>query len=93
MLWYVKIMRNFCKLIFKSTFFYSVHCSYDHFQGKAELRCPVCKKEWSYTEVRTLAKLTPEEQQFFEETLANNATRKIVDIKNVSMVFITPFYS
>ncbi|XP_039509758.1 E3 ubiquitin-protein ligase ARIH2-like [Pimephales promelas] len=50
--------------------------------GKAELRCPLCSEQWSYTEVRTLAKLTPQEQQYFEETLANNATRKIVDIKN-----------
>ncbi|KAG1935585.1 E3 ubiquitin-protein ligase RNF19B [Pimephales promelas] len=58
------------------------YCRVQLDQGKAELRCPKCEKQWSYTEVRTLAKLTPEEQQYFEENLANNATRKIVDIKN-----------
>ncbi|XP_067292720.1 E3 ubiquitin-protein ligase RNF19B-like [Pseudorasbora parva] len=51
-------------------------------QGKAELRCPLCNGLWSYTEVRKLAKLTTEEQQFFEETLAKNATRKRIDINN-----------
>ncbi|XP_052453221.1 E3 ubiquitin-protein ligase RNF19B-like, partial [Carassius gibelio] len=50
--------------------------------GKAELRCPECNDLWSYTEVHKLAKLTPEEQQFFEETLAKNAAKKIADIKN-----------
>lgn len=58
------------------------YCRVQLGQGKAELRCPVCKKQWSYAEVRTLAKLTPEEQQYFEETLGNNASRKIADIKN-----------
>ncbi|XP_067292722.1 uncharacterized protein [Pseudorasbora parva] len=58
------------------------YCRVQLDQGKAELRCPKCNGLWSYTEVRKLAKLTTEEQQFFEETLANNATKKIVDIKN-----------
>ncbi|KAK9951830.1 hypothetical protein ABG768_017705, partial [Culter alburnus] len=58
------------------------YCRIQLTDGKAELRCPLCSEQWSYTEVRTLAKLTPEEQQYFEETLANNATRKIIDIKN-----------
>ncbi|KAI2648684.1 E3 ubiquitin-protein ligase RNF19B [Labeo rohita] len=50
--------------------------------GKDELRCPLCNLQWSYTEVRKLAKLTPEEQQYFEEVLANNAIRRLLDIKN-----------
>ncbi|XP_067292719.1 E3 ubiquitin-protein ligase RNF19A-like [Pseudorasbora parva] len=58
------------------------YCRIQLDQGKAELRCPLCNEQWSYTEVRKLAKLTTEEQQYFEETFANNATRKIVDIKN-----------
>ncbi|KAK9951826.1 hypothetical protein ABG768_017701 [Culter alburnus] len=58
------------------------YCRIQLTDGKAELRCPLCKDLWSYTEVRKLAKLTPEEQQYFEETLAKNATRKIIDIKN-----------
>uniref|UniRef100_A0A672KK21 Probable E3 ubiquitin-protein ligase ARI7 n=1 Tax=Sinocyclocheilus grahami TaxID=75366 RepID=A0A672KK21_SINGR len=58
------------------------YCRLQLNDGKAELRCPLCNGQWSYTEVRKLAKLTPEEQQCFEETLANNATRKIIDIKN-----------
>lgn len=58
------------------------YCRIQLIDGKAELRCPLCNDLWSYSEVRKLAKLTLEEQQFFEETLASNATRKIVDIKN-----------
>ncbi|XP_051547795.1 E3 ubiquitin-protein ligase RNF19B-like isoform X2 [Myxocyprinus asiaticus] len=58
------------------------YCRIQLTEGKADLRCPLCDKQWSYTEVRNVAKLTLEEQQYFEETLANNATRKIVDIKN-----------
>ncbi|KAL1250929.1 hypothetical protein QQF64_018725, partial [Cirrhinus molitorella] len=63
------------------------YCRYQLIDGKAELRCPLCNEQWSYTEVRKLAKLTPEEQQYFEETLANNATRKIIDIKNQGGLF------
>ncbi|XP_057185310.1 uncharacterized protein LOC130551597 [Triplophysa rosa] len=58
------------------------YCRIQLTDGKAELICPVCGDVWSYSEVRKLAKLTLEEQKFFEETLANNATRKEVDIKN-----------
>ncbi|XP_016362564.1 uncharacterized protein LOC107704190 [Sinocyclocheilus anshuiensis] len=58
------------------------YCRIQLIDGKAELRCPLCQEQWSYTEVRKLAKLTPEEQLYFEERLANNATRKITDIKN-----------
>lgn len=56
-------------------------------QGKAELRCPECKAQWSYTEVRKLAKLTLKEQEYFEERLGNNTTRKIIDTKNVCTLF------
>ncbi|XP_052454338.1 E3 ubiquitin-protein ligase RNF217 isoform X1 [Carassius gibelio] len=58
------------------------YCKYQLIDGKAELRCPLCQEQWSYQEVRKLAKLTPEEQLYFEERLANNATRKTTDIKN-----------
>ncbi|XP_050955359.1 uncharacterized protein LOC127156518 [Labeo rohita] len=58
------------------------YCRIQLDEGKTELRCPLCNGLWSYTEVRKLAKLTPEEQQYFEERLANNATRKTIDIKN-----------
>ncbi|XP_016105378.1 probable protein ariadne-2 [Sinocyclocheilus grahami] len=58
------------------------YCRYLLNDGKAELRCPECQEQWSYTEVRTLAKLTPEEQLYFEERLANNTIRNLLDVKN-----------
>ncbi|XP_056307522.1 E3 ubiquitin-protein ligase RNF19B-like [Danio aesculapii] len=58
------------------------YCRVQLTDGKPELRCPECKQQWSYTEVRTLAKLTAEEQLYFEEKLANNSTRTTIDIKN-----------
>ncbi|KAI7789838.1 E3 ubiquitin-protein ligase RNF19A-like [Triplophysa rosa] len=48
---------------------------------QTELRCPVCKKVWSYNEIRKLAKLTAEEQQYFEETLGKHALQSL-NIKN-----------
>ncbi|KAI7812317.1 putative E3 ubiquitin-protein ligase ARI9-like, partial [Triplophysa rosa] len=57
------------------------YCKTQLAEGKAELRCPLCNEQWSYSEVEEVAKLTLEEQQFFQEKLANNATRK-EDIKN-----------
>ncbi|XP_073688468.1 E3 ubiquitin-protein ligase RNF19B-like [Garra rufa] len=50
--------------------------------GKSELRCPLCAELWPYIEVRKLAKLTLEEKQYFEEVLASNAIRRLLDITN-----------
>uniref|UniRef100_A0A672KA37 RING-type domain-containing protein n=1 Tax=Sinocyclocheilus grahami TaxID=75366 RepID=A0A672KA37_SINGR len=69
----------------------TVHCSHlnSYFiynsQGKAELRCPICKEQWSYTEVRKLAKLTLTERQYFEERLEKAALKKLPDIGNVTL--------
>uniref|UniRef100_A0A673MPI8 Uncharacterized LOC107728175 n=1 Tax=Sinocyclocheilus rhinocerous TaxID=307959 RepID=A0A673MPI8_9TELE len=68
------------------------YCRIQLDDGKAELKCPLCEKQWSYTEVRKLAKLTPEEQQYFEEVLANNAIRRLLDIKNVSIYILHLFF-
>ncbi|XP_073724378.1 potential E3 ubiquitin-protein ligase ariadne-2-like [Misgurnus anguillicaudatus] len=43
---------------------------------QTQLRCPVrlCNKVWPYKEIRKLAKLTAEEQQYFEEKLGEYVT-------------------
>ncbi|CAL8327581.1 unnamed protein product [Lota lota] len=56
-------------------------------QGQCTFKCPaskggeLCDAEWSYTEVRRLAVLTPEEMQQFEEKLARLAAAKFCDFK------------
>uniref|UniRef100_A0A8C2GG06 RING-type domain-containing protein n=1 Tax=Cyprinus carpio TaxID=7962 RepID=A0A8C2GG06_CYPCA len=54
-----------------------IHYNDTHLIFFSTLICPKCKQQWSYIEVRKLAKLTAEEQQYFEENLAKNATRKM----------------
>uniref|UniRef100_A0A672LDQ5 RING-type domain-containing protein n=1 Tax=Sinocyclocheilus grahami TaxID=75366 RepID=A0A672LDQ5_SINGR len=49
------------------------------------VRCPICKEQWSYTEVRKLAKLTLTERQYFEERLEKAALKKLPDIGNVTL--------
>ncbi|KAA0713188.1 hypothetical protein E1301_Tti018415 [Triplophysa tibetana] len=50
--------------------------------GQTEFRCPLCRKEWPYNEVRKLAKLTIDEQSNFEEVLGTNTVKKLLDLKD-----------
>ncbi|XP_057183902.1 E3 ubiquitin-protein ligase RNF19B-like [Triplophysa rosa] len=51
-------------------------------EGKMELMCPLCDREWPYDEVRCLAKLSLEEQKYFEDLLATNTVNNIADCKD-----------
>ncbi|KAK2907358.1 hypothetical protein Q8A67_006343 [Cirrhinus molitorella] len=44
-------------------------------RGETELKCPVCQKKWTYHEVRLLAKLTDNEQQYFDKTLGKSVIK------------------
>ncbi|KAG9283798.1 putative protein ariadne-2 [Astyanax mexicanus] len=57
------------------------YCRVQLESGKTEMRCPECKKEWPYVEVRQVANLTSDEKGFFERTLGKNAARKVSGIK------------
>ncbi len=48
-----------------------------YFQGKTEFKCPLCKEEWSYDEVRRLAKLTIDEKLNFEDTVGTNSVKQL----------------
>ncbi|XP_073688489.1 E3 ubiquitin-protein ligase RNF19B-like [Garra rufa] len=50
--------------------------------GNTEFRCPLCEEEWSYDEVRKLAKLTIDEQLTFEDKIGINAAEKFLDLKD-----------
>lgn len=53
------------------------------FQGQTYFECPLCKKIWSYVEVRKLAKLTADERLYFERTLTENTMKKMDEVKTV----------
>ncbi|XDV53606.1 hypothetical protein PO909_022063 [Leuciscus waleckii] len=50
--------------------------------GQTEFKCPLCHEQWPYDEVRTLAKLTLEEQAAFEDKIGTNTVKKIVDFRD-----------
>uniref|UniRef100_A0A3B3C626 RING-type domain-containing protein n=1 Tax=Oryzias melastigma TaxID=30732 RepID=A0A3B3C626_ORYME len=52
-------------------------------EGKSKFVCgqPNCNKEWPYVEVRKMALLTPEEREYFESTMAQNAAREYFNSK------------
>ncbi|XP_072531169.1 uncharacterized protein [Salminus brasiliensis] len=56
-------------------------CRVELAKGKTTLKCYLCAKEWLYEEVRRLAKLTPQEQEFFEKTLGKNVSKKHMSCK------------
>lgn len=49
---------------------------------ETELKCPICKKNWTYDEVRKLAKLTADEQKYFDKILGKSVTKKITQFKS-----------
>lgn len=71
------------------------------FQGQYKFKCPTlkdgtsqkCDAVWSYTEVRRLAVLTPEEMQYFEESIACLAAAEYCEFKKVSIMFVCTMYS
>lgn len=61
---------------------------YISIQGKSKFVCgqTKCDKEWSYGEVCQMALLTPEEMEYFEKTMASNASESFLNSKLVSIV-------
>lgn len=51
-------------------------------KGEIQLKCTKCNKKWSYEEVRLLAKLTAEEQLYFDKVLGKSVAKTLAEIKN-----------
>ncbi|KAK7140854.1 hypothetical protein R3I93_015100 [Phoxinus phoxinus] len=56
-------------------------CKAQLFDGEMVFKCPLCKKEWPFDEVRKSAKLSNDELIGFEDMLGTNAAKKF-DIKD-----------
>lgn len=46
--------------------------------------CGKCDAEWSIKEVKRMALLTPEEDDYFEEMIFENAANNFLEVKRVS---------
>lgn len=53
-------------------------------QGSFTFVCGKCDAEWSITEVKRMALLTPEEDDDFEQMIFENAANSFLEVKQVS---------